>query len=162
MVNIQNEEVQKAYQEQLRISIAEGMLRGASDGLVPVLDVTPHFHRRGTVYRGQSTSTGTITVYNGSAKKRLVVTGYSLSIIKDATCDLASGVQEVIATQGGTSQRLAGYSSLVTTAQQVHITQSFKEPVFLDENTNVTFAGTFTVGAYVRLVLLYGYEVDVT
>lgn len=132
-----------------------------AEKVVPVMEVNPELLRKITVVDGEvRTTTGTLTGYTTSPTKKFFLTGFSASIIKDATCDLSTGGIYVQCTKNGVLKTLLSFSTITTTAQDhVKIVQLSK-PVELDKNTAILFTGTFSAGVMVRTLAIQGFEVD--
>lgn len=127
-----------------------------------VAEVNPKMSRRSNISRGTSrTTSGGLTVYTTPADKDFYLTHISYGLIKDATCDLASGESSVTGTIEGASQKLINIPVLTLTAQNTFISTDFAMPIKLDRNTAISTSSTaYTAGSKVVSVAIQGYTVD--
>lgn len=157
MVKIQNDEIVKNFVDALKVSMSEGFPTEASSNVVPVIDVTP-YNRLETI-NGSLNTTGAADVYSAAANKRLRIFGFTMSLVKDATCDAADGNFSVTYTQGGIVKTLGSLPFLTLTAQQDQTEVALPYPIYTDPGTAVSIASnTFTAGKMRRNVTLYCVE----
>lgn len=111
------------------------------------------------VRSGSFTASGTNTIFTTPTNRDFFMTGITLSICKDATCDIASGRIAITANVGGTSRDLIAISVLTTTAERDTISLEFAVPVKIDRSAAIATGGntTFAAGNLVRSVTIYGY-----
>ena len=160
-MQVQNPEATQIIRDQAKLTVAEGFPQNLSSSIVPVMDMTPRFHRNETSFANGYTTSGNISLATSGQGKRFYITGYQIGIIKDATCDLASGDILVSYTQEGvSSRRLARIPTLTLTAQQISINHTLRNPILIDENSSITMTGTFTAGSMARSLTIFGYEVQ--
>jgi len=130
---------------------------------IPVIEVSPKLLQDTRNASGVLATSGVITVLSGTLNPttRVRLKTIIASIIKDATCDVATGSIGVTATMGGTSKNLISIPVITLTAQEQSIAISFPNPILIDVGTSVLMSGTFTAGAMVRTCNL-SYIVDET
>lgn len=104
------------------------------------------------------TDTGAANVLAAASDRDISITAVSLSLAKDATCNVATGAIEVTATVRGVTTALCGIAVLTTTAERDSISVSFPAPVMIDRGTAVAVSGTFTLGAMTRSITVHGYS----
>jgi hypothetical protein len=161
MVQIQNTDAITAIRDGAKLSISEGFPQQLSNVVVPVLDMTPDNHRKDTVLASLTqTTTGAMTVYTASADRDTYITGASISFVKGATCDIASGAIALGITQLSLARTLISISVLTLTAERDKVFIAFQNPVKIDRGTTITLSGTFTAGALVRSANIIGFEVE--
>lgn len=121
-----------------------------------VADVNPkHFRMVTKGVHGSRATSGDGTVLTTSANRDTYLHAITYGLVKDATCDVASGIANIAATVQGKVIAITGLPVLTTTAQQLVVTLTFKNPVLLDRNTTVLFTGTtYTAGTMVRTATL--------
>lgn len=107
-----------------------------------------------------ATSTGSQTIYTTPAEKDFYLTSATVSIIKDATCDMATGAVVILVTVNGVQSAVIGISTLTLTAQSDSVSVSFKYPIKIDRSSTVVMGGTFTAGACVRTGCITGFLSD--
>jgi len=108
-----------------------------------------------------SSATGTTTLTLTGIPGDIYITSINLSLIKDATCDIATGkFQGTATTDLGVATALVGIAMLTLTAQSENIYVSFPYPIKLKSGTNMSFAKTFTAGALSFGVSVTGFNVS--
>ena len=162
MATIYNSLLTKELIEGARVQVSrDSVPTQIADKVVPVMEVNPSMLRKNTILRGSSrTTTGTLTIYTTPTDRDFYLTSLSLSIIKDVTCDLATGSSAPSCTIDGASQNLPGFSTITTTAQNQTLTINFDKPIKLDKNSSIVWGGTFTAGVYIRYGVITGYIIE--
>jgi len=108
------------------------------------------------------TTNGTSTVFTSSSTLDTYITGATYSLIKDVTCDMASGRQGLTATIGGVATtHFIDISALTLTAQNSVISLNFSIPLKIDRNSAVSMASVFTAGACVVSCNVIGYTEEI-
>ena len=126
--------------------------------VIPVVDVNPKHARIINLHRESiRTTTGTGTMYTTSAIEDTYLTGFTLTLQADVTCDNTSGAFFV--TIDGAS-RPTRISKLTTTATSMTLSHTFAYPLKLDRNTTITLGSTFTVGACTMSCMINGFTVS--
>jgi len=105
----------------------------------------------------QST-TGTFTIYTPSTTKNFYLTGFTISVNKDATCDQGTGSLALQTVIGGAQRILAYIPVIALTAENHEKTVMFPFPIKIDKGQAISFTGGFTVGVMVRAGVVYGFE----
>lgn len=134
-----------------------------ADKALPVVDMTPDFHRVPNIIRSRvQTSSGAGAIYTTSSSRDFYLTGISVSFIKDATCDAASGeVAGISAPINGVTQTFLSLAGITLTAGTDSIQMNFDQPIKIDRASNILLnSTTFTVGVLVRCATLQGYEIN--
>lgn len=158
MPQVQNSDAIKAIRDGARLSISEGFPQMLSNTIVPVMDMTPDFHRRATISKNSiGTTTGAISVYTTAANKDFYLTGLNMSFIKDVICDTA-GMSLTVTTEG-INKTIFGFPTITLTAQTANLSHDFTVPIKIDPNTVISLSGTFTAGVLVRNISIFGFEV---
>lgn len=95
-----------------------------------------------------TTGTTSLTLPTIDARSEIYLTSLDFHVVKDATCDVASGLSALNATSDfqGIGKSLVAISILTLTAQDQHVHVDFAYPLKLKANTNLTFGNTFSVG----------------
>jgi len=107
-----------------------------------------------------TTGTGDIIATTANTKQ-LYIKYVSFSMIKDATCDVATGSLSLSATIAGAVKEIALIPVITLTAQSESINIVFNNPIKIDPNTAVTLgAQTFTAGVLVRTAVIGFFEDD--
>lgn len=133
---------------------------------IPVVDVNPRGSRNTeTLGRTASTTTaaGNTTLLTVDTKVPTYATGAVISMTKDATCDVASGVWGIYYTPDGESgsQTMFEITRLTTTAQDVQAQITFKDPIKLKPGSTVSCSAfSFTAGTVSRACAFYGFTTD--
>lgn len=159
-MQIQNEEATRIIRDGAKLTLSEGFPQVLLPNVVPVMDMTPNFHRIANIVKSNfSASTGAITIYTtqNEKEKDFYLTHVNINLTKDVTCDAASGRIALSVTIGGLAADLCSFSILTLTAQDKSTSIAFQKPIKIDKNTAITFAGTFTAGAMVRSASIGGF-----
>lgn len=94
-----------------------------------------------------SVSSGSGTAFTASSTADTYITGIALSIVKDSTCDMATGVIAIRATIDGTLKNILSLALLTLTAQNQTAVMTFPNPLKVSRGGTVGYlAPTFTVG----------------
>lgn len=159
MAKIQSSEIiQKAIKD-LRLDAGrERIPSEASDKIV--LTYLLNKERADIAKRGVRNTTGTSTVYSTPANKDFYVTSAFLGLVKDATCDAATGRIELTATINGESTAILCIPTLTLTAQSENLSIAFPYPIKIDRGTNITHALTFAAGAASFVGGVSGFELE--
>lgn len=129
-----------------------------AERVLPVMEVNPRLLRRINVSTTASkTTTGSTTSYSVPANGNFFLTNITFSLIKDATCDAATGDVNLNVVQDGETKKIIGIPILTTTAQSESITLNFAIPMKLDKSSTITNSATYTAGLMIRTVSLQGY-----
>lgn len=160
MVAIQNADAIEAIRSSARLSISEGFPTQLSTVCVPVMDMTPRFHRLVKTVKATRGVTGDLSVFTTDANKDTYITAIAVSFAKDATCDVATNLFPLSINQDGTSRVLVYMPMLTLTAQQMNAEISLPVPMKVDRNAAMVLTTTaYTAGLMVRSVVVYYYEV---
>lgn len=113
------------------------------------------------ISNGNQTTTGTMStavpiVGNG---QRVFVTSIDVHMIKDATCDAATGAITIGMTPNniGISKNIAQVGIIALTAQSEHININLPFPIEVKSAGTITLSGTFTAGVMVRTISVAGF-----
>ena len=159
---IQNSDVGRIAREQAGLTLAEGYPQNLLSNVQPVLDITPRNHRLIKIINAssQSSTTGG-TVLSGNNDVDRFITMIQYHMIKDVTCDTATGTAGVRTNIDGVGRNIAQINILTTTAQSELVQIDFNRPIKIDRNASITFTQpTFTTGAMARSVTVGYYEVQ--
>jgi hypothetical protein len=130
--------------------------------IVPVIELNPTLTKIDRICKHATTSTsGNITVYTTPANQDFYLTGFTLSFIKDVTCDNATGNVTLFSTIDGGAVHLAAIATITLTAQNSSINVTLKNPIKIDRSTVIgvgsSVGSTFTAGVLVRAASIKGY-----
>lgn len=131
----------------------------------PTIETNPFLASFASVAEsGLGSSTGTsVTIYSTPSTTDFYLTGVSLAIIKDATCDTITGSISVTATVNGVSKSLVRIPHITLTAQTSELSISMVAPLKIDRNTNISIsAPSFTAGTFQRAATIQGFIIDPT
>jgi len=163
MVQIQNADAINAIRDGARLSISEGFPTNLSNVVQPVLDMTPHFHKKCNVIKSlnQTATTAGTTIYAVPAGRKYYICGISVngyaSAVADSTKIEIIGVIDGITTN---IYNIAKSSLVATNFVNTVPCMFFPVPIVIDGGTNITYKSEFTVGAQTAYITLYGYEVE--
>jgi len=163
MVTINNSDVIK----ELRIATQlqqgrEATPNNLSSQIVPVIEVNPKLLRTCNLVKTNAASGTSALFYTTPTNQDFYIVALEASFIKDAACDLATGVISVNCTiDGAASQSLLKFSVLTLTAQNQTATISFPTPIKVDRNTTISMSrAATTAGLCYMSGTVIGYLVD--
>ena len=146
MAQIQNAEIVNRVIRDLGLVQGTDLRLESSNLVIPTINLSPA--TEDYIVMGLTESTGTAgTIYTTPAspnKQRFYLTGASLSFVKNALCDIATGVISVAATIGGVGRSIAALSVLTLTAERDSIFVKFEPAIPIDASTNISI-GTNTI-----------------
>ena len=163
MVNNNNSDTTKELIEGGKLQVVQGVPQTIANYIQPVMEVNPKLLRRITVIRDLTrTTSGAGTIYTTPADREFYLVGYTLSYIKDAACDSATGSQVyIVVYQDGAIRSIGTLAGITLTAQTANITQSFFQPIKVDKNSTILLSGnTFAAGNLIKSASIFGYVVD--
>lgn len=131
----------------------------------PILQPTIPITRICDIIRSASVSASasTGTLFTTPSDKDFYLSLVSFNIIKDSTCDVASGNTNLRAVINGANTDLIAIPMLTLTAQETNVQVAFPIPFKVDKNTSITLvANTFTAGNFRKTGLLAGYTMEVS
>jgi len=143
-----------------KLSISEGFPQNLLPNIQPVMDMTPAFHRTTNLIqqRALNTSSGASTIFTTSTEHDTYITGFSISLVKDATNDTASGAFTLSATVDSVVTILGSLAVLTLAAQDQTLSVTLKHPVKISKGTALTMGSlTYTAGTCSRSMVVYGY-----
>lgn len=151
MATIYNSDLSNEIREGAKIQTSRDNIPSQlGQTVVPVMEVNPKLLRYVNFGGSSSTGTsaGTASASAADPNNDFFVTGITIGIVKDATCDNGNGVVSGTVTISGLAMSLVSIPVLTLTAQSLVVSQSFNPPVKIDRNTAVRgSAPTFTVGS---------------
>ncbi len=158
MVQIQNTEAITAIRDGAQLSISEGFPTQLSNTVIPVLDMTPHFHRftdlfKNTLHTTTQTNAGLYTVPAG---KKLHLYHVSLYGMINATSDNTNTVISI--TKSGVTSAILRIGRITLNAQEINNCVYFEKPIILNAGDSLLFTSAFTAGAQSIGINAFGFE----
>lgn len=154
---IQNARIKNYFIDILKLNPLQDVIPDYVKGDVqPVVEIDKPILN---VSRSNSTAaTTSATIYTTPTDRDFYLTNVSLSYIKNATCDLATGSYTLTCFIDGQNVQLIRIPILTLTLQEGTINIDFDKPMKIDRNTVIGLAGaSFTAGAFVRAGAIQGY-----
>jgi len=164
MPQINNSEITKLLVDGARLHPAADKIPDRlAESVVPVLDVTPRLARyvnfSGVAATG--TSNTAVTAVTGPSDRDFYLTEITYHLLKDATCDAATGSVTLNVTIDGVTRGIATISHISLTAQDNLIPLNFSPPIKIDRGTTLRSTNlTFAAGVCRMSVQGAGYLVD--
>jgi hypothetical protein len=126
---------------------------------IPVVEVGLKCSKTAEIFSTVNVATGTSTLLASADNIRgdVYVTSIQFGVIKDATCDVATGSLPITVTIGGINKVIAYIPIITLTAQNIVISCSFPHPIKIDRKTAITSVGTFTAGVMIRTYVMTYY-----
>lgn len=160
-MQIQNPDVGTIARDQAMLTISEGTPNNLQTNVIPVLDVSPDFHRVANIVRQASRSTtGTSTIYTAASDKDTYITTVFLSFCADATADNTFAVVGCTVNGVSSSRDLLRIQKLSLTAINQTVVITLPVPVKVDRGTAITVQTSFSVGSSAISAGITGYEVQ--
>lgn len=152
---IQNEEAIRIIRNGAKLTLAEGFPQALLPNVVPVMDMTPRFHRNSNIVKYLS-SAGNNIIYTVPEGKNFYLSAIYLSSSKSAT--ETGTVSSVTATIDGVSVTLLSIASITLTQHLDSLSLSLPVPIKIDSGTsiNLIVSGTWIANR----VTIIGYNVD--
>lgn len=164
MAQINNSDLTNALVQGAKISSARDKIPDQlGQTVVPILDVTPRKHRVLDICQTATrTTSGSTNLFTSSTSYDTFLVSCSLAMIKDATCDDASGAAATItAVVNAVTVSLLNIPGITLTACNESISISFPFPLKIDRGTSVSIGGGgYTVGTKIRTATVQGYTVN--
>lgn len=159
---IQNPDAGEIIRRQAGLTLAEGYPQMLGSTVQPVMDMTPRFHRIAKVVSNLSTtSSATVTIFTTSATKDTYIDSVQLGIIKDSTCDAATGSVSLRCTIDAANQFLCVLPVLTLTGQEHNVTVVFPKPVLVNRGVGFQLVTpTYTTGNFIRAYSITYHEVQ--
>lgn len=133
-----------------------------SNNAIPIIDISS-FKNKQTIFLGNNSvqnTTGTKTILTASSTLDTYITGIFLSIAKDATSDLGTGICSISTTINGLAVTLLGIATITLNAQNQSIFVQLNAPLKIDKGAVINLGGTsnsFTVGNCIRSAHIFGF-----
>lgn len=162
MATIQNIDLFLALRDGAKLPNTEANPTRLADSVIPVLDVTPAFHRTINSVGVASSTSGDVTVLTSSSTRKTFIVACSLGIAKDATADDSTGVLTLTSRGSMGSMRLLGIPKITLTALSQNISITFPQPIEINKSQTVSIGGdsTNTVGILNKSATVAYFEVD--
>lgn len=155
---ITNKDAIKALIDGAQLPIQDFPNRLASS-VVPVLDITPDFHRKINIVRtGGSATTGDTTIYTTPATRDFYLCSCFITSSDTATSDNTSIL--IFATIDGVERAILRHIKLTLVADNNTSTISFPNPIKIDRGTVMGVRNSFSVGTSEKVGGIHGFEVE--
>ena len=135
------------------------------DEVMPYIQPTKELGNVVNIVRGASitASNTSTTLYTTPSDKDFYLTGFNISVAKDAACDVATSSHTLRVVMFGANQSLALIPVITLTAERAETSADFPVPIKIDRNTIISFlSGAHTAGLFNRGVTIRGYTVETT
>lgn len=159
MVNINNQELKRAFSDSTKTQLSEQPNQVNNNIVSPVVDVTPNNYKKIDLIKTASASASTnATIHTASTVKDTYICAANLSFIKDASATATRiWIQTTI---GGLTVYILETVTLTLTADSKAISISFPKPIKIDKGALVrVFADTYVANQRIGATI-YGYEDD--
>jgi len=161
MYNIQNSSTISEIRSSAGLSISEGFPQKLRDDVQAVINVNPKDYKYITrIATNQSSVSGNVTVATTSTVKDTYVHAISMTIAKNAACDIPTGGYRLgFGTDAGVQYIWIPVITLTASSDEKSI--SFPIPIKLVRGSTINIAGvTFAAGACSRSVEIFYTEVE--
>lgn len=108
---------------------------------------------------GNTTGTTTVAFPTVSAGGEIFITNATMSLVKDATCDLASGRSSltVVPDLSNVATAIGSIVGIALTADAQSLSITFPYPLKIKNGSSASFGTTFSLGVCVRAFTLCGF-----
>jgi len=129
---------------------------------IPVIEVNPKLVKDLKTANLSKNTSGATAIMTTSNSKDTLLYGCNLNMIKDSTCDMATGNVFLSITQNGKTFALISLPVITLTAQSAGDRIMFNKPIKVDRNSaiNISASGTYTVGVCNRTGVIFYTEED--
>jgi len=160
MTQIYNSDLTKELTEGAKIQVSRDRVPNQlADKVVPVMEVNPKLLRRVKIVKNvQAANATSATVFTTPTDRDFYLTGYCLSVIKDATS--TSTGTSLRSTIDGAAVRIAEIIGLSLTVQNQTITGSCTPPIKIDRGVTITVNNTTNVANVSSSAEIHGYIDD--
>jgi hypothetical protein len=119
---------------------------------VPTLEVNPQIVKNALISSAGAVASGGTTIFTAPTNADAYVTSVSISIIKDVTCDMATGkfILSASLADTGASRDILAIAIISLTAQQQTASCSFPHPIKLLRGSTMVMSGTYAAGVCSR------------
>ncbi len=131
-MQIQNPDATDIIRQEAGLTLAEGFPQNLTTNVVPVMDMTPSFHRQTQIATASRTATGSTTILTLSQQKRTYVTGVLLQSESDATSDCIE-ITVTGKSVTGAAVKLAFIRKLASSAGNYSQVVDFPFPIEIDK-----------------------------
>jgi len=162
MARINNSELTKELLDGAKIqTLIDDVPSELGKTVVPVMEVNPKLLNTPNEFGDQMfASSGTFTLFTTPKDGDFYLNSLQVGYNKDSACNVATGGIYVVATINGEATSIVSFPVLTLVAQSDSAFVVFPKPIKIDKYTNITFTGTFTLGAMVRSGAITGIKVD--
>lgn len=161
MATIYNSDITKELRDGAKISLREAIPTQLAEKVVPVMEVNPKLLRRSTLIGdidGRSATSNNLVAINNKTNQDIFITDIEFTNYQDATSDNIKTI--ITAVLDGKSVNIFDRRKATTTAVNDFIFLSFHNPIKIDRATDVRYTHTFTAGASIFSIKIFGYIVD--
>ena len=135
-----------------------------AEKIVPVIETNPQLVKAVDVIKSSDkTTTDAVgaAIMTTSTGMDFYLTGLGFHLIKNAACDVASGMKAIYATINGEFVNLIRYAVLTLTAQEINIQVDFSKPIKIDRGTGIGYSSfAYAAGDALRTYTLRGYYIE--
>jgi len=157
MVQINNLDAIKAIREGTRMSNVDPAPTELGKTAVPVIDMTPDFHRKIQFLTDATATNATSATFLTTPTDRdFYLVGYVLSVVKDVTA-LSTSTAITGTPFGGSAQAIVRIPTLVTTAERAQISHTLAYPLKMKRGTTITISNSDATANIVGAGTIYGY-----
>lgn len=159
---IYNSDLTKELREGAKIQIGvDGIPSEIAEKVVPTMEVNPKLLRNTNITISViAVATGAQVVYTTPLDKDFYLTNAEVSMIKDVTCDQATGSLVLNCTQDGATKNLVRIPIIALTAQNFAQSINLNCPMKIDRGTNLNYTASYTAGVMARVAGIKGFTVD--
>jgi hypothetical protein len=164
MAQIHNSDLSKEIRDGIKLQqLSDVIPSQLADKVVPVMEVNPKLLRRCNVvksYTSTATGAGSTAIFTLPSGRDFYLIGFTISLSKNAACDVATGSYALTGSVDGISTVIARIAFTTLQVCDVTLSFAFPEAVKIDAGNLTSGAFAFTVGASSRAIAIYGYLVD--
>ncbi len=129
---------------------------------IPVIEVGIKRTKNAIIKEAHSSLSGATTIYTTPADMDFYLCSISMSIVKNAACDAATGYIGVYGTINGQTQYLLTSVWITLTAERIDINITFPHSIKIDRNTSIRLGGVFAAGVMERTACITGFIDEVS
>ena len=159
----------KIYNSDLTKNIVDGakLMTGSdvvpselAEKVIPVLDVTPDFHRFCNLSDGSAgTTNANLTIFTAPTDRDFYMTNLQVCYMANATADNTYHIVSVVI--DGIRRNLIYLIKLSLTADTQSVVLNYKIPIKLTRGSTVLMENNFTVGSVAKAGAVTGYTINI-
>lgn len=160
MVTINNQELKKAFSDSTKTQLLEQPNQVDNRVVIPIVDVTPYFHKKADIVRNGTLSAATsATIYTTPAERDFYLTSFAFSYKKDATSPAVLMGLSIVNVDGVRVGWNISDNSVTATRDKMQM--NFSIPIKVARNSTITLTSSSATAVIVMDGTITGFVDEV-